>query len=99
MLDNYLDLTSVNSKFITPPYCDRRKLVVNFEVKIENEKQVTAVIDAINQSIETNFEIHASKELTRKNYILNLITDFSNNYPILSEKLDDIKFIVGNNFT
>lgn len=66
VLDSYLDLSDARCNFITLPYFDTKKEIVDFEVKVDSEDQAKIVIQVINKSLVTSFNP------ADHDYILNL---------------------------
>lgn len=54
-LDNYLDLAKIGCSFITKPYFNQKS--VFFEVKVENNQQINAIIRQFQKSINTSYEL------------------------------------------
>ncbi|MEY4463267.1 MAG: Pyruvate phosphate dikinase, AMP/ATP-binding domain [Pseudomonadota bacterium] len=97
IIDSYLLLKNADCKFITNPYFDKTKEIVNFEVKIENEQQAKILIESINKSIKTSFDLVSSIE--------KLEAAFSKRIQILDElttkgiDVNNIKFIPNSDIT
>ncbi|MGX6960829.1 MAG: hypothetical protein ACIPMY_06495 [Rickettsia endosymbiont of Pentastiridius leporinus] len=80
-LNNCLELKLADFSLINPPYLDKEKGIVNFEVKIENEQQIDKLIDIVNKSTQISYDFAAGNT-----YIDSYVTEWlKNQVGILNE--------------
>lgn len=98
MLDNYFGLMHAGYEFIKKPYFDQDKLVTSFEVRVDNARQITPIISAINHSIQqsyqysyNNYNIDKARDQCIKR--LKLLEELYQKFPEKGLELGNIHFI------
>ncbi|HJD55439.1 MAG TPA: hypothetical protein LFW21_02075 [Rickettsia endosymbiont of Pyrocoelia pectoralis] len=106
-MNHHLELMAMGCAFISPPYLDKEKGIVNFEVKIDNEKQVDKLIDVINNSIEISYNLGGvmSREHERDYNTdwlesrIKLLDELNKQKPELTGELNNLKLFPNIDFT